>query len=399
MRSRFSVGRVGLLVSIALTIATVGCAGDDPRTELTLTAANTSIGQAVFRLRCEPLGGDLPDAAAACAALARDPQLVTDPKPFTCLGGTFSWWDITIEGRLDDKDVGVETSTCWTPQMALIEALGIGWNELQEHVEPLSRPAYPGSGIPRSALADIVEIASDAPGWLIRTARLQARWLGDPKPKRLRIVLGPKHRIALWGDFVCVTCSRSPGAGPRSGRVVRIVVDPERRTVDSLSLDGAGVAPAPTGSPSYVRGWDACHRAQNTDALPAFEQFLGRGGIGPAAKRYAERMEQIVRAHINLRRGDSFRLAYKGCLDAAWPDGMQTRAISLRELVRGDQFLSPRGAIRRGAVLTCLSRGIRVKGTVPPAGRLPISHADGRNDSATIAVKARADGTVVASCR
>ena len=106
-----------------------------------------------------------------------------------------------------------------------------------------------------------------------------------------------------------------------------------------------------------------------------------------------------MRAHINVRRGDSFRLAYKGCLDAAWPDGMPTRAISLRELVRGDQFLFPRGAIRRSAVLTCLSGGIRVKAPVPPAGRLHISHADGRNDSATIAVKAGADGTVVASCR
>lgn len=390
MRSRLPAGSFGLVVSAVLGLALAGCAGGEPRTELTLTAANTSVGRAIFRLRCEPLGGDLPDPAAACAALARDPRLVTDPKPFTCHGGTFSWWEITIEGRLEGKDVGVETSTCWTPQMALIEALGIGGSELQEHVDPLSRPAYPGSGIPRSALADIVEIPGDAPGWLIRIARLQARWLGDPKPDRLRLVLGATHRIALWGDF----------AGQRSGRMARIVVDPKRRTVDTLNLDGARVTPAPTGPPSYLRGFEACQRAQRTDALPSFKRFLGPGGIGPAAKRYAERMEQIVRSHINLRRGDSFRLAYKGCLDAAWPDGIPKRAISLRELVRGDRFLFPPGvAIRRGTIFTCLSGGIRVTGPVPPAGRVHISHADGRHESATIAVRTRADGTVVASCR
>lgn len=53
----------------------------------------------------------------------------------------------------------------------------------------------------------------------------------------------------------------------------------------------------------------------------------------------------------------------------------------------------------RAPILTCLSGGVRVKGQVPPVGRVHIGHADERNESATIAVRTRADETVVASCR
>lgn len=142
MSSRLLAVGVVLLVGAGLALALAVSSGGEPRTELTLTATNSSVGRAVFRLRCVPPDGDVPDPAAACAALARNPQLVTNPKPFTCFGGTFSWWDLTIEGRLDGETLAVETSTCWTPQMALIEALGIGSNDLQRNVEPLSRPAY-----------------------------------------------------------------------------------------------------------------------------------------------------------------------------------------------------------------------------------------------------------------
>ncbi len=212
-----------------------GCRGDSPGTSLTLVARNPSVGQATFLLECEPPAGDVPEAAAVCRRIAARPEVLLHPTPFTCFGGTFSWWEIRITGRYDGDPVDVKTSTCWTPQMELIRVLGIA-RELERHIDPLSRPAYPGSGIPRSALADVVEIPEDAPGWLIRIARLQARRLGDKRPDRLRIVLGDPHVITLEGEFVCTSCSHPPGARPPRGSVATVAVDARTRIVDSFSL-------------------------------------------------------------------------------------------------------------------------------------------------------------------
>src|SRR5437870_9228605 len=45
------------------------------------------IGQrALFHLRCDPAGGNVADPAKACAAIAAQPSLVTNPKPFYNLG-------------------------------------------------------------------------------------------------------------------------------------------------------------------------------------------------------------------------------------------------------------------------------------------------------------------------
>jgi len=95
-------------------------------TELVLTAVNPDVGRARYELRCDPPGGDVPDPERACAALAADPKLVTDPEPFTCIGGTFSWWALTLSGRFRGEDVETHVSTCWTRQMALIDVLGLG---------------------------------------------------------------------------------------------------------------------------------------------------------------------------------------------------------------------------------------------------------------------------------
>lgn len=217
-----------------LAVATGG-GGGGGETSLTLEADNPQVGHAAFRLECDPPGGDVPDAAAACAALARNPKLLTDPKPFVCWGGTSSWWEIAISGRLAGEPVEVRTRTCWTAQMALIRALGIA-RELERHIDPLSRPAYPGSGIPRSALADVVAIPDGTPGWLIRMARLRARSLGDPRPDRLAVTLGKQHTIALWGDFVCDLCSRPAAAQAPRGHVATLRVDPRTRIVDSFGL-------------------------------------------------------------------------------------------------------------------------------------------------------------------
>jgi hypothetical protein len=112
-----------------------------PATELTLLAVNPYVGRAVFHLRCAPAGGDLGDPARACAAVAARPQLITRPKPFVCFGGTFSWWDVTITGRLRGRSIHTHTSTCWTPQMATIRRLGLGWQSLRAHLVPRRREA------------------------------------------------------------------------------------------------------------------------------------------------------------------------------------------------------------------------------------------------------------------
>jgi hypothetical protein len=37
---------------------------------------------------------------------------VSSSKPFVCLGGTTSWWDITISGRIDGRRLHRSVSTC-----------------------------------------------------------------------------------------------------------------------------------------------------------------------------------------------------------------------------------------------------------------------------------------------
>jgi hypothetical protein len=106
---------LGFLVAVLL--AGCGSGAANPATDLRLLALNPFVGRAAFHLTCAPPGGDLGNPARACAALAAQPRLVTRPKPFTCMGGTFSWWDVTITGRLQGRQVRTHTSTCWTPQM------------------------------------------------------------------------------------------------------------------------------------------------------------------------------------------------------------------------------------------------------------------------------------------
>jgi hypothetical protein len=130
---------VGCLVVATLAGCGSGSAGRS--TDLTLLAVNPSVGRAAFHLTCAPPGGDLGSPARACAALAADPQLVSNPKPFGCVGSTVSWWDVTITGRLHGRRIHTHTSTCWTPQMAMIRRLGMGWPSLRAHMLPRRREA------------------------------------------------------------------------------------------------------------------------------------------------------------------------------------------------------------------------------------------------------------------
>jgi hypothetical protein len=127
-------------IIVLLLMLLVGCGGrTPPRTQLTITALNSWVGRSVFHLDCGPAGGDLPHPAQACAAVKRAPELLTDPKPFVCVGGTSSWWDVTITGRLNRATIRRTFSTCWTTQMATLGRFGMSWNVLKAHLLPRRR--------------------------------------------------------------------------------------------------------------------------------------------------------------------------------------------------------------------------------------------------------------------
>ena len=122
-------------LAAVLVMLAAGCGGSAKLagTRLTLTALNPNVGMAVFHLECQPARGDVADPAAACAALAHSPTLVTSPAPFTCFGGPTSWFDVTISGRLAGAPVHEKFATCWTRQSATLGKLGIG-GSLSGHI-------------------------------------------------------------------------------------------------------------------------------------------------------------------------------------------------------------------------------------------------------------------------
>lgn len=117
-----------------------GCGHAQPasQTQLTLVALNEWSGRAVFHLSCQPARGDVPNPAAACAAIARHPRLITHPRPFECWG---SDWDVTVSGRFDGHPIRRSFSTCWTPQMTTIKQLGLSGEVLQNHLVARRRVA------------------------------------------------------------------------------------------------------------------------------------------------------------------------------------------------------------------------------------------------------------------
>jgi hypothetical protein len=85
-------------------------------------------GRALFHLRCDPAGGNVAQPARACAAIAAQPSLVTDPK--TSLNWTPNEmpgpdWYFTITGRLNGKPVHFSGAAPWMTQIPLIDKLGL----------------------------------------------------------------------------------------------------------------------------------------------------------------------------------------------------------------------------------------------------------------------------------
>jgi hypothetical protein len=141
--------RLMALVMVALAVATTtgqADGGDAPSTKLTIVALNEWVGRAVFNLSCEPTGGDLPDPTNACAALDRQPELVTSPQPFVCRGGQSSHWLVEIGGWLKGQEMHQSFETCWTFQAPLIQEFALTWDVLRKHLVPRRhRSVRPGT--------------------------------------------------------------------------------------------------------------------------------------------------------------------------------------------------------------------------------------------------------------
>lgn len=219
------------LVGAALLVAAVsGCGGHErsaKKTSLKLVA--TGFGsKAVFHLRCDPAGGDISHPARACAALAKQPNALLNPKPFICHA---DYWHIAISGHFKGRSVNVKTDTCWTPQMELIGRLGIA-KQLDTH--------FVTYGARRDVLAKRVDIPANTPAWLIAMATSEADWLQDARPDRIRIRLGNVDVIELWGHFRCGKSCFINFHGPRktvpTGTYARITVDPHKRAVVGFRL-------------------------------------------------------------------------------------------------------------------------------------------------------------------
>jgi len=133
---RIRIGMSFLVSAACLTGCGRHSAG--PTTRVTILAVNPSVGRAEFHVSCGPAGGDVPSPKRACAALTAAPDLVTSPKPFRCFGVLYSWWELTVSGRVRGHGFRSHTATCWTPQMALIGRLGIA-QSLDAHLLPRRR--------------------------------------------------------------------------------------------------------------------------------------------------------------------------------------------------------------------------------------------------------------------
>src|ERR1041384_6459214 len=73
------------------------------------------------------------------------------------------------------------------------------------------------------------------PHWLVRDAFKFSRGLHDPRPRRIRIVLGRFDTVAIRGRFVCTNCHGIWTTPPR-GTLVQYVIDPRTHDVVSFNL-------------------------------------------------------------------------------------------------------------------------------------------------------------------
>ena len=118
------VGLAAVAGAAVLTVEPRGLGSVTPvPAKLTVLAVREGGGRALFHLRCDPAAGNVAQPARACAAIAAQPSLVTSPKPFYDGGNNAAYF--TITGSLNGKPVHFSGESDWTPQMALIDKLGL----------------------------------------------------------------------------------------------------------------------------------------------------------------------------------------------------------------------------------------------------------------------------------
>jgi hypothetical protein len=118
------VGLAAVAGAAVLTVELRGLGSVTPvPAKLTVLAVREGGGRALFHLRCDPAAGNVAQPAKACAAIAAQPSLVTNPKPFYDEGNNAAYF--TITGSLNGKPVHFSGESDWTPQMALIDKLGL----------------------------------------------------------------------------------------------------------------------------------------------------------------------------------------------------------------------------------------------------------------------------------
>jgi hypothetical protein len=137
--------------------------------KLTVLAV-TGEGRALFHLTCDPPGGNVAAPARACAAIAAQRSLVTDPKPFFDSGPNTVYF--TITGHLDGKPVHFSGESSWTPQMELIDKLGLAGRDGQPLRLERRRHGFVGVGQTRTFAPAVLR-----PGDLV-TCRVRHRYQG-----------------------------------------------------------------------------------------------------------------------------------------------------------------------------------------------------------------------------
>ena len=110
--------------------------GSEAQTSIRIVAINPNVGRVAFDFSCAPARGNVPAPERACQAVEGSPEILTRPEPLVCWGP--GWWQFTISGQLRGAPIEKEVGSCWTPQMELLDRLGIA-DSLEDHLLPRAR--------------------------------------------------------------------------------------------------------------------------------------------------------------------------------------------------------------------------------------------------------------------
>lgn len=110
MCSRLAV--VSVVVALAFVIS--GCGGGSGSTSLRVAFGpdDGSRGLVVFTLRCDPAGGTISNASAACATLTNRTRLVTPTPPNVACSPPVGMWAVTITGAFHGQAVKQDFGSC-----------------------------------------------------------------------------------------------------------------------------------------------------------------------------------------------------------------------------------------------------------------------------------------------